>query len=355
MKQSIYYLLAACLLLAAAPAVSAATPDAGAQASANKNIYVYRGADRAQKLIAGAKREGGLTIYTTLNQRDATPLIEAFEKRYGIKVTLWRSGVEKLVQRALAEARAGKHAVDVLEGNGPGMEMLYREKLLEEFYSPAFGDIPKEAFPRHRHYAPDNLLFFVMGYNTRLVKPEDIPRTYDDLLHPKWTGKLGIESSDIDWFAAVVTAMGEEKGLAYFKKLAAMRPQLRNGHTLLAELVSAGDIPIALTLYNQRVEQLKKKGAPIDWRPLPPAFGRTDAIGVAKHAPRPHAALLFVDFVLSQEGQEILQSRRRVPVSRLVDSPLKKFDYRIIDIAAVLDDWDKWEKQWEALFLKPQH
>lgn len=339
--------LLAALPAAGAPPVKAAEPSA-------KNIYLYRGADRAQKLINGAKREGALTIYTTLNQKDAAPLTEAFEKKYGVKITLWRSGAEKLVQRALAEARAGKHAADVLEGNGPGMEMLYREKLLEEFYSPAFADIPAEAFPRHRHYAPDNLLFFVMGYNTNFVKPDEVPNSYEDLLDPKWTGKLGIEATDIDWFAAVVTAMGEEKGLAYFKKLSALRPQMRNGHTLMAELVATGDIPIALTLYNQNAEGLKKKGAPIDWRPLPPAFGRTDAIGVTKRAPHPHAALLFVDFVLSKEGQQIIQSRERVPVSKLVDSPLRKFDYRIMDIAAVLDDWDKWEKHWDALFLKPQ-
>ncbi|MBA2690419.1 MAG: ABC transporter substrate-binding protein [Burkholderiales bacterium] len=320
--------------------------------ASNREIYLYQGADRAQRLISQAKKEGGLTLYTTLNLKDAAPLVEAFEKKHAVKVTLWRSGDQKVVQRVIAEARAGKHAVDVLEGNGPGMEMLYRENLLEEFYSPAFSDIPKEAFPRHRHYAPDNFLFFVMGYNTQLVKPDEVPNSYEDLLQPKWIGKLGIEESDIDWFAAVAKAMGEEKGLAYFKKLAAMKPQLRTGHTLMAELVAAGEIPIALTLYNQSVEGLKKKGAPIDWKPLPPAFGRTDGIGVARHAPHPHAALLFVDFVLSKEGQQIIHSRNRVPVSRAVESPLKKFDYRLIDLATTLDEWDVWEKRWQGLFLK---
>lgn len=352
MTRATRFAVAAWLLLSLlAPGYAAAPP--AEPASRHKDIYLYRGADRAQKLIAGAKTEGTVTVYATLTPKDGAPLIEAFEKKYGVKVTLWRSGAENLVQRTVNEARAGKYTVDVLEGNGPGMEMLYREKLLEEFYSPAFADIPADAFPRHRHYAPDNLLFFVMGYNTRLVRPEDVPKTYDDLLDPKWAGKLGIESSDIDWFAAVATAMGEEKGLAYFKKLAAQRPQLRNGHTLMAELVASGDIPIALTLYNQGAEGLKKKGAPIDWRPLQPAFGRTDAIAVAQHARHPHAALLFVDFVLSQEGQEIIKSRERVPVSRRVDSPLKAFEYRLIDLGKTLDEWDQWEKRWQALFLKP--
>jgi len=109
-----------------------------------------------------------------------------------------------------------------------------------------------------------------MGYNTKLVKPEDVPKSYEDLLRPRWSGNFGIEASDIIWFAAVAKAMGEERGLAYFQKLAAMKPQIRSGHTLMTELVAAGEIPVVLTLYNQAVDKLKERGAPIDWKPLPP-------------------------------------------------------------------------------------
>src|SRR3981081_164993 len=162
------------LLLALAPF---AVPGAYAQdrQSANREIYLYRGADRAQRLVSEAKKEGGLSLYTTMTPEDANPLIAAFEEKYGVKVRMWRGINQKLVQRALAEARAGKSTVDVYEGSGHGMEILHREGLLEKFWSPAFGDIPTEAFPRHGYYAPDNLLFFVMGFNTRLVKLEDVP------------------------------------------------------------------------------------------------------------------------------------------------------------------------------------
>ena len=129
----------------------------------NREIYLYRGADREQRLVSGAKKEGGLSLYTTMTPEDASPLIAAFEKRYGVKLTMWRGINQKVVQRALAEARAGKFSVDVYEGSGHGMEILHREALLEKFWSPAFGDIPQEAFPRHGYYAPDNLLFFVNG------------------------------------------------------------------------------------------------------------------------------------------------------------------------------------------------
>src|SRR5260221_167917 len=140
-----------------------------------------------------------------------------------------------LVQRTLAEARAGKLAADAFEGSGPGLEILHQEGLLEKFYSPAFADIPPQTFPKHGYYAPDNLLFTVMGYNTKIVKREEVPASYADLLAPKWRGKLGIEASNVAWFAAVAKAMGEEQGLAYFQKLSAMAPQVRSGHTLMTE------------------------------------------------------------------------------------------------------------------------
>ena len=323
-----------------------------AAAAVDRDLYLYQGADRAQRLAAGAKKEGSLVLYSTMTLEDAQPLLAAFEKKLGIKVKMWRGVNQKLVQRALAEARAGQLAADAFEGSGPGLEILYREGLLEPFYSPAFADIPAEAFPRHRHYAPDNLLFTVMGYNTKLVKPSEVPSTYEDLLAPQWRGKLGIESSNVAWFAAVAKSMGEEKGLAYFQKLAAMQPQVRSGHTLITELVAAGEIPIALTVYNQAVDKLKEKGAPIEWKALQPAFGRADGIAIAKTAQHPHAALLFADFVLSPEGQRFIKQASRVPVNRRVDSSFDQKVFRIIDLAALLKEWDIWENRWQSLFLR---
>lgn len=319
--------------------------------SNNRDLYLYQGPDREQRLIENAKKEGTVLFYSTMTVPDAKKFTDAFEKKYGVKVMAWRGGSEKIVQRAITEAQAGRYDVDVIETNGPQMEMLYREKLLEEFYSPALKDIPPNALPKHRHYAPDRFVFFVMAYNTNLVKPQDVPKSYEDILHPKWAGKIGIEATDVVWLAAVTKAMGEEKGLAYFKKLAAMKPDMRTSHILMAKLVAAGEIPLVLTAYNNNVETLKKEGAPVDWKPLPPAFGRASAIGVAKQAPHPHAALLFTEFVLSKEGQEILKSVNRVPASQAVESPLTKFKYELIDPAIVLDEWEKWSKVWSQLFL----
>ena len=315
------------------------------------DIFMFRGADRERMLAEGAKKEGAVVLYSTLTVQDATALSEAFERKYGVKVMAWRGNGDKIVQRAITEARSGRYDADIFEMNAPQMEMLYREKLLEEFFSPAFADIPPNAFPPHRHYVADRFAFYVLAFNTNIVKPAQAPSSYEDLLDPKWRGKLGLEAGDVAWFAAVVKAMGEEKGLAYFRSLAAMKPQLRTGHILLAELVAAGEIPMTPTAYNNNVETLKKKGAPVDWKPLAPAFGRATSVALSRRAPHPHAAALFTDFLLSRDGQGILQRLNRVPSNAAVGSKLNNFRYELVDPVIMLDEWQKWSRLWSALFL----
>src|SRR3989475_2952773 len=322
--------------------------------SPHRDLYMYKGADRDQRVLQGVKKERQAVIYTSLNLKDSVPIAQAFEKKYGVKVELWRSSSEKVLQRAVTEARAGRYAVDAFELNGPEMEALYREGLLEEFHSPQFKNLPPAAFPKHRHYAADRFNFFTIAYNTKLVKAGDVPDSYEDLLRPGFAGQVGIEASDVDWFGAMVKAMGEQNGLAFFKKLAAARPEIRTGHTLMAELVASGEIAIAATIYNHNAERLIVKGAPIRWKALKPTFGRPNAIGVTRRAPHPHAALLFADFILSHEGQTILKERNRVPSSRAVETHLNKFPFEMIDPVITLDEADHWEKLWSDLFLKGQ-
>ncbi|MGZ5113821.1 MAG: ABC transporter substrate-binding protein [Usitatibacter sp.] len=320
--------------------------------SPHRAIYMYQGADREARLVAEARKQREVVIYTSLNLKDSVPLTDAFERRSGLKVQLWRASSEKVLQRAVTEARAGRFSCDILETNGPEMEALYREKLLETFHSPHFTDLPAAAFPRHRHYVADRFNFFTIGYNTHLVKAEEVPGAYEDLVHPRWAGRVGLEGSDVDWFGAMVKSMGEEKGLEFFRKLADNRPQIRVGHTLMAELVASGEIPLAATLYNHTVERLAVKGAPVKWKAITPTFGRPNAIGVARRAPHPHAGMMFADFMLSRDGQTILRERNRVPASLSVDTHLNKFPFHMIDPVITLDENDKWERLWSELFLK---
>jgi len=252
------------LALLAAPLVARA--QGGNDVAANEALYMYKGADRDARLLAEAKKQGKVVIYTSLNLKDSVPITEAFEKRTGIKTELWRASSEKVLQRGVTEARAGRYSPDVFETNGPEMEALYREKLLAQFWSPHFKDLPPAAFPSHRHYVADRFNFFTIGYNTNLVKPNEVPNSYEDLAKPSWAGRIGMEAGDVDWFAAMVMFMGEAKGLAFFRALAANRPQIRTGHTLMAELLASGEIPLIADIYNHNVERLKVRGAPVTAR-----------------------------------------------------------------------------------------
>ena len=243
-------------------------------------------ADRRGRVLAGARKEGVVVIYTSLNTQDSVPLTAAFEKKYGVQdAALAVRQRTRVMQRAVAEARAGRFACDVIETNGPEMEALYREQLLEQFRSPHFSELPPAAFPQHRHYVADRFNFFTIGYNTRLVKPDEVPATYDDLLRPQFAGRIGLEAGDVDWFGAMVKHMGEQKGLAFFRKLAAAKPQVRSGHTLVGQLVASGEIPLAANIYNHNAERVAVRGAPIRWKALTPTFGRPNAIGLARARP----------------------------------------------------------------------
>jgi iron(III) transport system substrate-binding protein len=332
---------------------SLSTGLAAAQSPAkNDEVFRYRGADRDARLVERAKQEGSVVLYTSLAPTESKPLAEAFEKKYGIKVELWRALSDKVVQRVVTEGQARRHVVDVIETNGPEMEMLAREKLLAEFHSPHHADLPAEAIPAHRTWFPDRMNFFVVGYNTAKVQRSEIPATYEGFLDPKWRGRLGVEATDVEWMATLIKVWGEDKGMDYFRKLSAMRPDVRKGHVLLAELVAAGEVPVGLTMYNSNIVSLKRKGAPIDFVPVQPVAARPQGIGVARNAPHPHAAVLFADFVLSPEGQKLFESMGRVPASIRVKSELNNFPFRMIEPATVLDEAAKWEKIWNDFFLR---
>ena len=301
--------------------------------------------------VERAKKEGAVTLYTSMQLVDSRPLTEAFEKKYGIRVNLWRASGEKVAERVITESRGGRYDVDVIETDGAQVEILYREKQLAPLKVPSVADVPQEILQPHGYYAPTRLTLYVMSYNTNLVKPDEVPKSYADLLLPRWNGKLALETDDVPWFASVVKAMGETSGLAYYRRLAAQKPSMRKGHTLMAEMVAAGEIEVAIDTHVQGIARLKEKGAPIDWKPLQPAFGQPSSVGVAARAPHPEAAKLLADFILSREGQEIIKSRNRVPVSRAVDSPLNKFQYHLIDPSIALDEWDKWSAAWSSIFL----
>ena len=332
-------LLTACGLIACS---------AGAQ-----TLFNYGGDDRMEKIVAAAKKEGTLTMYTTFAEKDQPTLIRPFETKYGVKVNIWRAGTDKVLQRTLAEAAAKKYDVDLIHFGSPEMEALSREKILQAVNSPVHKDLQPGSVPAHREWAATLLSVWVQVYNTNLIKKSDLPGKYADLLDPKWKGKLGIEAKDEDWFASVVDIMGGgEKGLKFFRDLVERNGiSARTGHTLLNNMVIAGEVPLALTVYNYMPEQAKKKGAPIDWFALEPAVARSNAVGVARHAPHPNAALLFYEYMLG-EGQQPLAKMDYVPSNTRAPSPLKNVKILQTDPVRALDESDKWTKLFEDVVLK---
>jgi iron(III) transport system substrate-binding protein len=208
--------------------------------------------------------------------------------------------------------------------------------------------------PAHKQWAATILSVWVQAYNTAAVKKEDLPRKWEDLLDPKWKGKLGIEGKDDDWFASVVQQMGgEAKGLEFFRKLADTNGiSVRKGHTLLNNMVVSGEVPLALTVYNYMPAQAKEKGAPIDWFVIEPAIARSNAVGVAAKAKHPNAALLFYEYLLGPDGQKAMTSIDYVPTNTKVESPLKGVKIVSTDPARSLDESEKWSKLFEDIIVK---
>ena len=324
---------------------------ASAQSNPVASVALYAGADRQQKLVEGAKKEGTLTYYTSAPVADIAALAGPFEKKYGIKVKYWRAASEQLLQRAVAEGRAHHAEVDVFETNSPEMEALHREGLLQKAASPHLADLSPLALRPHQEWVGTRFNIFSAAYNTNLVKKEELPKTYEDLLDPRWKGRLTIEADDVDWFGTTIKAMGEEKGLALFRRIVATNGiSTRKGHTLLTNLVVSGEVALALTAYQYKPEQLKRKGAPIDWLVLPPAIARLQGLGVSRFAPHPYAAMLFYDFMLS-DAQDIYKKRDFSPAKKSIKSLATTIPVHLVDPVTVLDESDKWSKLYHEIFL----
>jgi len=317
------------------------------------SLLRYDGPDRARKVIAAAQKEGSFTLYTSFAEKDLPPLIASFEKKYGVKVNVWRAGSEKVLQRTLAEAAARRHEVDAIHSSALEMETLHREKILQGVASPHSTELIAGALRPHGEWVATYLSVWVQAYNTRLVRKEDLPRTFQDLLDPKWKGRLGIEANVPEWYSTVVLDMGEEKGIRFFRDLVAGNGiSVRTGHSLLNNMVVAGEVPLALTVYNFMAEAARRKGAALDWFLLEPAVARLSGIGIAGRAPHPNAALLFYDFMLSTQAQELLVAMEYAPTHAKVPSPLARRRFTLVDPAVALDQSDKWARSFEEVILK---
>ena len=311
---------------------------------------LYKGTDRFERLVEAAKKEGVVSIYHVYPGLPA--LLAEFTKKYGIKVKVWRSGSETVLQRIVSESRGNKFEVDLVQNNSPENEAAYREKLLQEVRSPFQADLIAQALPSHHHWVGFSIDVWVSAYNTNKIKKEDLPKTYQDLMDPKWKGLLGIEANNQAWFGSLLNEMGEESGLKTFNAIMSTNGMsFRKGHSLLTMMVSSGEVPLALTVYSWIPEQLKQKGAPIEYFPLQPLMAQTSTIGMLKKAPNPNAAVLLYDFLIS-DGQKLLADAAFIPVSKKISNPFLNVPMKFVDPSMAIDHQAKWLKVFEETITK---
>ena len=333
----------------AGAALSAMAPSANAQAPGPAHLT---GTDRTRQLIAGAKKEGMLNLYSSAVSEHMNAVTAAFEKTYGIRVKTWRGGSEEILQRAVTEARGGRFDMDVVETAAMQIIAIGLEKLLEPVETPLSADLMPQAKMAGEPWLPTRIVIFTGAYNTRLIGPRDLPRSYDDLLSPKWQGKLGIEADDNNWLMALCSSLGEQKGLSLFGDIVAKNGMsVRKGHTLLASLVASGEVPVALSVYYHEVEPLKRTGAPIGELNIPPVFSFAAGTGLAKRAPHPYAGVLFIDFLLSH-GQEILAQHDNVPANPKYQRLPPNMQLIFMDIPKYMKESGKWTKLYKDILSR---
>lgn len=339
-------------------AVAPPTGEGGGGLSPTEEITLYRGADRDSRIESESAREGVLQIYTTMRVEDFQKVQAAFTEATGIPVEVWRAGDSEVRIRILKERDAGTVIADAVYDLGsPEAAILVKEKVLARFWSPAADAYPAGLKDPDGHWVGDKLNYLVAAYNTKALSEAEAPKTYEELLDPKWKGRFGIEQTDMDWMATLIKRhWGEEKGIEFFRRLSAQEPLTHKGHSGLTNLVAAGDLPLAITIFSYFPEQLKRQGVPIEWYNLEPVVVRPYVFGILEGARHPHAALRFADFVLGREGQAIIaEELASVPAHPEVPTDperlSKGFDYIPVDTTIFTEEYDRWWRLWDDLIL----
>ena len=313
------FLLTIIWVLSGSTAIAAGKPQTVAE------LALYKGADRQQILEAGAKKEGKLTFYTSgILKQAVRPVVNAFEKKYPfIKVNIWRASTKPIISRLAEEYRGGKKICDVVEGTQTTHIYIQKTKIAQPFYSPNFDNMHAEALDK----APGGGVYAAafrgsgisLGYNTRMINERELPKTYQELLDPKWKGKAAVAGSNtgVNWMGAMLHALGED----FVRKMAKQNFDVHmvSGRALL-DMIIAGEYAFSPTIFDSHVINSQNKGAPVDWIPLEPVPTNIGQAALPKNAPNPHTALLFIDFEMTKKGAEIHKAagystfHKKVPV-----------------------------------------
>jgi iron(III) transport system substrate-binding protein len=317
--KSVGSFLASGLLLAACGGGSAASapPAAGSGGapSTPAQIATYQASDRQQVLEAGAKKEGTMTWYTSLAGDVVDNLANGFKQKYGVQVDVFRAAEDQLTTKATQEAQAGKQVFDVLESPPAAGAILGDSKILTPFYSPGLANVPKDQQRKPSgstaEAAAVRMTLVGFGYNTTLIPDNVVPKTLEDLMNPALTGKLSLAgtTTGYKWVGSVLKKMGDEPGKKWLQQFAAQqKPQVQQiSGKAVEDLIAKGEVPASPTIFRDHVELSADKNAPVKWAPLEPVVANVGEVNLAAKAPHPYAAVLFIDWMLS-DGQKILKA-----------------------------------------------
>lgn len=348
--------VSACGAPVSAPTESAdATSDEATHASeVYQKFAAMAEPQRTEELVKAAQEEGHLSLYGSQNLKDYG---DAFQEKYGIEVTLLDVDNETMVSRVTQEAQAGRYTVDYVDGASNLMDALENEGLLGFYDSPSRQQIPEEL--NGENWTGQRRQPYLASYNYDKVDPADIPTDYLDFADPKWKGIISMEQGDYDWYMAMVDyylaqGMSQEEIDDAFTKIAS-NARIANGHSDQVQLLAAGQFGVALSTYYHHVEGAIEDGAPVTWggdgRPIvQPIIMRLNGMAIMSHAPNPAAATLFLDFILSDEGQEISRSLKELPVMPSeTGDPLDGIETFLVDSTQYAEEGPEWAKKYDEL------
>jgi len=281
-------------------------------------VFTERAA--AASLEDGAKTEGEVVLYSSLNNEQIVTLIDAFKKKYPfIKPSFYRGTSERVLQRASTEAKAGRFAVDVATAAGFQLQLMKESGLTQKYVPPEAAFYNDGFKDPDGHWLSVHSLLNSMAYNTQLVKPGEAPKKYEDLLAPRWKGRLGVNIQDPEWYVNLQRRWGKEKARNFLKALAAQQPGVRDGHNITAQLLAAGEFNAVSNTYAHIAARIKNQGGPVQYVFDEPVITYVHPIALMKSAPHPSAGKLLIAFILSAEGQRMLREQGRVPSHRDID------------------------------------
>ena len=316
-------------------------------------LALYQGADREKMLIEGAKKEGAFTLYDSHTW--FRTIAKEFEKKYPfIKVTEFRTDGRSLIKRAIEEIRAGQYIADVIATTGEQMDIMKREGVFLEHHIPDARHYPNDVKVKGKngfYYIGHYETYASLGFNTSLIAPAEAPKTMQDLLHPKWKGKMSIVSTTTGtrWIGNTLESLGRE----YLEKIAEQDVRVQNmSGAALAGLVVAGEVPLSPTIFDANITQAKQKGAPVDWHPLEPVVTTVSYSGLTLKAPHPHAALLFLDYLHSKEGQQLIMKGGLWSPREDIGSLVQKFKKSYIDEKYSVEEAEKKYAEWDNLMQR---